>query len=463
MTPPEQDLFDQPQVTDFHQFETDIYRKHQLEAEQEIMRSLTKVLSSIVFIDLLRRYASARGYRYEGLRKISVRLASGTSYPVKSPLFVKARPKSGRRRKNRKNVCEHFGLSYLGFDRKDSPVLVERSVTMATLCPSFEIACKALEITGTELTQNRLRRIAYSLANGMLKDRAQIVVDEAYRDKGLRLLICVDGGKIRERINKKGRRRKGSRMHGFYASWREPRLITICLVDENGKKLKGVDPIYDGTIADHTMVMDLIGRYLEQINVHQAESITFCADGAQWIWTGVNCLIKDLKLKNVNRVLDYTHAKQNLKEIVDLIHQAKGVWKYQYEKTQTKFQTWLWQGDVKAMEAYVNENLKYKREKKAVLKKLREYFGDHEKFQYQQFKAAGIPTGSGMVESAIRRIINMRIKGCGLFWLEKNAEIMIFLRSQVLSNRLRHCMKSKLALWRNRFTESGIRVLREAA
>ena len=120
--------------------------------------------------------------------------------------------------------------------------------------------------------------------------------------------------------------------------------------------------------------MDLIATYLRQINVNDAVAITFCADGASWIWPGIDRLINDLDLKNTHRVLDYTHAKQNLKEVVDQIHQACGIWNYEYEKVHTEFKNWLWKGDIKAMESYVIDRLKRKRQKKSVLKKLRELF-----------------------------------------------------------------------------------------
>ena len=63
------------------------------------------------------------------------------------------------------------------------------------------------------------------------------------------------------------------------------------------------------------------------------------------------------------------------------------------------------------------------------VKKLKKYFGDAELFQYAALRAKGIPIGSGTVESAIRRVINLRIKGPGLFWYLQNAEKMVFLRS----------------------------------
>jgi hypothetical protein len=43
--------------------------------------------------------------------------------------------------------------------------------------------------------------------------------------------------------------------------------------------------------------------------------------------------------------------------------------------------------------------------------------------------------GSGAIESAIRRVINLRLKGSGLLWLEENAEAVLVLRAAVLTDR----------------------------
>ena len=43
--------------------------------------------------------------------------------------------------------------------------------------------------------------------------------------------------------------------------------------------------------------------------------------------------------------------------------------------------------------------------------------------------------GSGCVEGAIRRVINLRLKAPGTFWTPAMAECFLFLRSQLLSGR----------------------------
>ena len=40
---------------------------------------------------------------------------------------------------------------------------------------------------------------------------------------------------------------------------------------------------------------------------------------------------------------------------------------------------------------------------------------------YATYARRGLPLGSGAVESAIRRVINLRLKGNGMFWTVENA------------------------------------------
>ncbi|MCK5491389.1 MAG: hypothetical protein KAI67_06145, partial [Candidatus Pacebacteria bacterium] len=63
---------------------------------------------------------------------------------------------------------------------------------------------------------------------------------------------------------------------------------------------------------------------------------------------------------------------------------------------------------------------------------------------------------SGTVESAIRRVINLRIKGTGLFWKREHAENIIFLRSLVLIGKLKSACRKVLGIGRNLFENNTI-------
>lgn len=64
-----------------------------------------------------------------------------------------------------------------------------------------------------------------------------------------------------------------------------------------------------------------------------------------------------------------------------------------------------------------------------------ERHGEAGHLAYATFRRRNLPAGSGAIESAIRRVINLRMKGNSVFWKENNAEGMLVLRGLVLSGR----------------------------
>ena len=53
------------------------------------------------------------------------------------------------------------------------------------------------------------------------------------------------------------------------------------------------------------------------------------------------------------------------------------------------------------------------------------------RMRYKCFRLRGVPLGSGAIESTIRRLINLRLKGTSIFWTEANAEAVFQLRAAV--------------------------------
>jgi hypothetical protein len=64
--------------------------------------------------------------------------------------------------------------------------------------------------------------------------------------------------------------------------------------------------------------------------------------------------------------------------------------------------------------------------------------------RYDEFERRGIPLGSGAVESAIRRVVNLRMKGPSIFWRGENAERMLHLRCYLKAGRWNEIMRRVL-------------------
>lgn len=55
--------------------------------------------------------------------------------------------------------------------------------------------------------------------------------------------------------------------------------------------------------------------------------------------------------------------------------------------------------------------------------------------KYDLNNELGLPIGSGGIESAVRRVVNLRLKGPSIYWKRENAEAMLFLRSYYKAGR----------------------------
>ena len=86
--------------------------------------------------------------------------------------------------------------------------------------------------------------------------------------------------------------------------------------------------------------------------------------------------------------------------------------------------------------AQIKKQISYPKKREKALTKFDNYFKRNRKrVQYAAMQKQNLPIGSGCVESAIRRVVNLRMKSSGIFWKKETAEHMLFLRSQLLSGR----------------------------
>lgn len=418
---------------DFGSIEMDLRKLFKKCGETLLQLILSSVLESRDFLLRLKSYGGRIAYRFKEYRKISITLYDGQKLEVTSPFFLKTSAKRGRKKRGPNNRGCHLGLEVIGIQEKMSPLFASRVCRQAILCPSFEVASKILAEDGINIDGKTIRRICIKVGQVGISDRVDMVLGETESVAGRRVVICADGGRLREREKKRGAKKKGAKRNGYKTEWREPKLFTIYLIDDEGRRIKGIDPIYDATMKDHEGTFDLIEQYLRTLNICKAKQIIFCADGGPWIWSDVKKLCERLCIDRgkVTEVLDYPHAKQNLNEIIACIPK-KAKSKKRIEK---QMRDNLWHGDIKGIKQLIDDNIRTRQKSKA-LKKWRDYFEKNStRMQYQAVKDVKLPCGSGCVESAIRRVINLRLKSSGSFWLKQVAEYMLFLRSVLLSGR----------------------------
>ena len=134
----------------------------------------------------------------------------------------------------------------------------------------------------------------------------------------MRLVVALDGGRARLRQNKPGKRRKSGR-HGYRTPCqREPKLLCIYAIDENGKKSKTFKPIVDGTfelLEESEEIFDRLKGYWRALRVEERSRWCSSGMGASWVTNRVPKLLKELNLTEdqVHVVVDFYHAVEHVK------------------------------------------------------------------------------------------------------------------------------------------------------
>ena len=418
--------------------------------EQRMVSVIEERLSDQVFLSTLKALAACRAMSFKGYKPTTIRLLSGQALSVNSPYFAPVASKRRGRKKRQARTGSHLGLMYVGFIDRCSGVLAGSAVQAALLCPSFQIAQDTLGAFGITMDIKTIHRLCMRMGHQAILHRQRIGLTNADRAETRSLLVCIDGGRLRERSPKAGRRPAGQKRQGYHTDWREPTQVVIQWLNEQGRKCNETLPIYDATMADIDGVFQLLESYLAQIGAGNADFVIFCADGARRYWKRFTALAQKLKLNAHAEIIDYTHAKQNLWLLAEHLPKKLGV-----SKQAALLQEWknlLWQGRLKEIYAQIRQLIQCPAKRRQALKKFKNYFlANRIRMQYASFRHLDLPTGSGCVESAIRRVINLRLKSPGIFWKHQTAEVMLFLRSTLLCGRWHIMLNNLYRLNRSQF------------
>jgi hypothetical protein len=364
-------------------------------------------------------------------RTIPVRVAGGSTISVHTPYYMpkepkqKPGPKGGRRPTG---TGLYPVLAALGFVMRFSPHVMSSATKAAALADSYQEASEILRGQGLDMDGNMIRRTVERGGDAGLFDRENRV-GETPTLRGKRVVVCLDGGRVRYRIDRPGRRRKSGH-HGYEAPWREPKVVAIYTVDERGKKVGR--SIYEGTLAPWDDAIELVGSTLRAHGVSEATQVAIAADGSSSIWDRVDRLIEIAGIERSRVVLfiDFYHAIEHLNAAAKLSAEFTDQTRQHWVRKQARR---LKRGRV-AQVITAMEGLSVD-DPDALAREIGYFDKRRELMRYDELLASNLPIGTGAVESAIRRVVNLRLKGSGIFWTPANAERMLYLRCRLKADR----------------------------
>ncbi len=307
----------------------------------------------------------------------------------------------------------------------------------------IEQARAELARRGLESDDKAVRRIANELGAQMLAGRTRDLLrfrrgelPAGEQFQGKRIAAATDGGRVRVRtVIKKVRVGGKIKRKPFRVDWREPKLLILFETDEKGRMAKGCRPIIDGTLRGPDALIELLAFHLHRLGAAAARVVTFTADGAPWIWARLDWVRARVGLEpaRVVEVLDWCHAVHHL----SLALQASGLSEGERSERYARLRRSLKKGRSEDVIEELEGLAAGQPEGAAVWREIGYLIRHSEagRLRYDGFRCRGVPLGSGAIESTIRRVLNLRLKGTSLFREESNAEAVIQLRAAVLSGR----------------------------
>ncbi len=417
--------FDKLLGEDLYAFEQELH-KWLLELYDNICEVMIKQVGrSSRFEKAQRKTAKKRGLKKLKVRPAEIQLRTGTKIKYDS-LYSKVVPKGYE-------GSRHLSHLHWGTEQKSGPMYQSLTCLLSVVCPSFLLSKEILNYQGVHANFDRVRGLSLNLGQSCKKERATIQLKAGETLAGKRVLISIDGGRTRMRLYSGEKTDK--RKQKYETPWQEPKLFVITTIDENGKTNKEELPIYDSCFGDDE-TFEILGQYLKALKIDRAKDVQFVADGALWIWNRVKPMLIGLGVDEdkIIETLDYYHAMEHL-------HQLKGyVEKDQKEVIFKKLKQALWQGDIKKMKCLIKKGIPGVN--LGEFNPYKYFYKNRNRIDYQRLRKEKRPCGSGVIESGIRRIINLRFKCPSTFWYPENVEKLILMRSIALSGRWEIMMKN---------------------
>jgi len=327
-----------------------------------------------------------------------------------------------------------------GLDGRNQLTLGARAlIAEEAACAPFDLAAQRLNRMGLAVSASEVDRVAREV--GTWRKQEQEVVRSVQTQGGsLRLplqdwsewpsdpsdndivVFSVDGAKVR------------SPEQGEQGSeWFEVRSGIVRYEQGNGTARKAC---IGGVMDADQLFETLRSQWWQSPSAWRQKGSrlrkVFIADGADWIWDRARWHFPDCI-----QILDIYHAAEHVGSA------ARAAWGADAPKANT----WVSRATAlltarKGIQAILKQLVEVLRtdtavNKQALATEMRYLWRHRHKMRYAQWRASGLPIGSGAMESTIKQLSTQRLCLAGMMWTRKHADLMMHLRSAVLSDALR--------------------------
>jgi hypothetical protein len=258
------------------------------------------------------------------------------------------------------------------------------------------------------------------------------------------LVVSVDGVNVpmREAGVKTGRpaERPGVRESAKTpTAWREAGVGTISIYrpgDGGDVKPKRVATKYFARMPEAgmtTLFAEQNGAVWQLIQEREFREMVVLCDGKPALWKTFE---SNPLYARATWILDFFHVAEHLSKTAEAIFGKKeggaARWYAKYKALLLEDESGL-ESLLRSLR-YYRKGLRAGTERRVAVDRVMCYFGrNRERMRYAEFRARGLPIGSGVVEAACKNIVNARLKRSGMRWSQEGGQHVLNLRTRVKS------------------------------
>jgi len=370
----------------------------------------------------LKEVAEKKWYNQTKKQEVIVPIPTGKKLKVKS-LYA-------YQNNDNKKKWKHLTLDYFWIINKKTPLTIKEFSSTWIYSMSFKVAENILKERWIETNSNQIMKSTYSLSELAIEKRWEISFENWESFEWEEIILWSDWWRIRTRKNKRWRKTK-KWMHTYEWDWREPKNFVIWKL-WNDWKVEW-KPIYDWVIWTGDEMWEILEKYLKYWKIDKVKKIYVVCDGAHRQWNKIKEILDNLWVdrNKIQRILDYYHWSEHIYDFVNSLW----LWKKEKKKNTRKLKKLLWNWKINELLEEMESYCKWKN-KEELEKKIWYFVRNKERIiDYWANKKNKLPCWSWIIESMIRRVVNLRMKWNSIFWKCPNANLMLYMRSQILSWR----------------------------
>jgi hypothetical protein len=208
--------------------------------------------------------------------------------------------------------------------------------------------------------------------------------------------------------------------------WREVKVGLVArgehFIDNKGRGLV-TQARFVARLGDYEGFKQAVTDALTLERAWECPHLVVIGDGAPWVWT-----LADEICHGATQILDYPHALEHATETAQVVFGADdpcvALWTTRVERL-------LWEGRVDDLVREVEACVFGARgpARQALVDLARYYRTNATRMRYDHYRAAGLPCGSGAIESAHRHVLQKRMKLAGQHWSPERADRLAQLRA----------------------------------